>query len=791
MKRIVPNILLIFLSAALVSAARAQSFGVAEALKVTEFASRSPISLSPDGEWVAYTISDNSKRKSYGDKRYQYYTPTGAFLEALGCDIWISNTHTHESRSLTEGNGTSWDPVWSPDGRYLAFYSDRSGIAHLWLWEKATGKMRQLASEVVRPFFNFQVPRWTPDSTHVLVRTLPAGRTVEAEADRLYGPASEPDAPAAKDPNATTVAVLSYDPIQEAKAAADKPQGKQIDETPEWLNRYETDLTLIDIHTGAADHLVTACRSLGYWFSLDGKMLAWTHMKGLVPNTQQVAFDLRLFNLADRSSRTLVPAFNQEYGISVSWSPDGRSLAYTTAGQLAKGDAYLVNVQGGEPVLLTPGEHAPFGDDHRAPLWDSKGENIYLISTESYTRRAAPGIWKTAINHPALVRVADIPGRTIREIVAPAAGGRIWSPDQGASILVAAREEESKKQSFYKVNLTTGATTLLYEGEQYFGGDPIFHLDGSADGKSFVFVTQDAQHPEEVWICQGDLRTPARVSSIHKELEQLSFGASRIIDYYSIDGEHLHGALLLPGNYQSGKRYPLIVDPYGGSFRSNSVFRFGLSGAGVENLQILATRGYAVLLPDTPIHTNSPMTEIMKTVIPAVDRAIELGIADPDRLGIMGHSYGGYSTLSVIVQSTRFKAAVDSAGPGDLISDYGIMSPKGDTFGVGWAETGQGKMGGTPWQFRDRYIENSPIFYLDRVQTPVLIIQGGLDSTVPHQQAEEVFVGLRRLGKEVTYANYAGEDHWEGTWGLANATDYWNRVTAWFDQHLKSPAKAR
>ena len=179
----------------------------------------------------------------------------------------------------------------------------------------------------------------------------------------------------------------------------------------------------------------------------------------------------------------------------------------------------------------------------------------------------------------------------------------------------------------------------------------------------------------------------------------------------------------------------------------------------------------------------------MKTVIPAVDRAIELGIADPDRLGIMGHSYGGYSTLSVIVQSTRFKAAVDSAGPGDLISDYGIMDAKGGTFGVGWAETGQGKMGGTPWQFRDRYIENSPIFYLDRVQTPVLIIQGGLDSTVPHQQAEEVFVGLRRLGKEVTYANYAGEDHWEGTWGLANATDYWNRVTAWFDQHLMPAAK--
>jgi dipeptidyl aminopeptidase/acylaminoacyl peptidase len=785
MTRIARSLSLMLLFAGLVSTARAQSFGVVEALKVTEFAGRSPISLSADGEWVAYTISDNSKRKTYGDKRYQFYTPTGAFLEALGCDIWISNTRTHESRNLTEGKGTSWDPVWSPDGRYLAFYSDRSGVAHLWLWEKATGQMRQLGNDVVRPFFNFQVPRWTPDSTHLLARTLSRGMTVEGEADRQYGPEQKPDAAPAKDPNATTVSILSYNPAQAEKAVADKPQEAHADESVEWLKRYETDLTLIDIRTGASDHLVTGERPLGYWFSPDGTMLAWTHMKGPVGNTQQVSFDLRLLQLSSRSSRTLVSGFNQEYGISVSWSPDSKSLAYTTAGQLAKGDAYLVHAQGGEPVLLTPGEHAEFGDDHRAPLWDSKGEYIYLISTETYTRRAAPGIWKTSVSHPALVRVADIPGRVIREIVAPTAGGRFWSPDQGASMIVAAREEETKKQSFYKVNLTSGAATQLYEAEQYFGGDPIFHLDGSADGKSFVFVSQDAQHPEEVWNCQGDMRTPVRVSSVHKDLEHLAFGASRIIDYYSIDGEHLHGALLLPGNYQSGKRYPLIVDPYGGSFRSNSVFRFGLSGAGVENLQILATRGYAVLLPDTPIHTNSPMYEIMKTVIPAVDRAVELGIADPDHLGIMGHSYGGYSTLSVIVQSTRFKAAVDSAGPGDLISDYGIMDPKGGTFAIGWAETGQGKMGGTPWQFRDRYIENSPIFYLDRVQTPLLIIQGNLDSTVPHQQAEEVFVGLRRLGKEVTYANYGGEDHWEGTWGLANATDYWTRVLNWFDVHLK------
>jgi dipeptidyl aminopeptidase/acylaminoacyl peptidase len=216
------------------------------------------------------------------------------------------------------------------------------------------------------------------------------------------------------------------------------------------------------------------------------------------------------------------------------------------------------------------------------------------------------------------------------------------------------------------------------------------------------------------------------------------------------------------------------------------VHRFGLSGAGVENLQILATRGYAVLLPDTPLKKGTPMFDLLKTVIPGVDRIVDLGIADPDRLGVMGHSYGGYSTLSLITQTTRFRAAVDSAGPGDLISAYGEMDKSGSAGAIGWSETGQGGMVGTPWQYRDRYIENSPLFYLDRVETPLLIVQGELDRAVPPSQAEEVFVGLRRLGKEVVYAKYAGEEHWEGTWSPANVEDYWTRVLDWFDKHLKA-----
>jgi dipeptidyl aminopeptidase/acylaminoacyl peptidase len=178
------------------------------------------------------------------------------------------------------------------------------------------------------------------------------------------------------------------------------------------------------------------------------------------------------------------------------------------------------------------------------------------------------------------------------------------------------------------------------------------------------------------------------------------------------------------------------------------------------------------------------MIDLLKSVLPGVNKAVEMGVADPEKLGVMGHSFGGYSTLSLIVQTTRFRAAISQAGASDLISIYGEMDQAGNTFGTGWLEDGQARMGGTPWQFRDRYIENSPVFYLDRIQTPLLIMHGTTDTAVSPSQADEVFVGLQRLGKEVVYVKYSGEGH--GITRYLNQLDYCNRMIDWFNVHLKS-----
>src|SRR5262245_923822 len=757
------------------SASQPGPLQVEDAMQVLNFAVRTPIDLSPDGQWVAYTLENPSRRESTQDERYLFYTPTGAFQEAAGCDVWITNAQSGKSQNLTQGVGTSWAPVWSPDGKYLAFYSDRNGTAHLWLWERATGQLRQLSEVIVRPFFNFQVVRWTSDSRQILAKVLPENMTLEQATELTERPRKE----VKKRSSSTTSTVVIQSSLPADKQPRDSAQPTEP-EHPTWMNRYMGDLVLIDVATAAVKRLAREVKPLGYWISPSGTYLAYTNWKSVEPNSQQPLYDLVLVSLRDDRTQVLVSNLKQEYGISVSWSPDGKLLAYTTAGPKTQGDCVIVSTEGDEPRNVTETPHPTFADDHRAPLWDSAGQSLYFIGSGSYGRLHSNTLWKVSLTDYRLTELAKVPDRQIVEIVSPTRGGRFWSPDGGRSMVVSMHDETTKKVGFYSIDLTTGKASRLFEEDSDYG-ELIFNMDQSDDGKTVVYVAQDARHAEDIWVAGVDFRNRRRLTRINPQLENYVFGSSRVIEWRSIDGQLLHGALLLPANYEEGKRCALIVNVYGGSFRSKRVNQFGLSGAGVENMQLLGTRGYAILLPDAPLQKGSPMQDLLKTVMPGVDKAIEMGIADSDRLGVMGHSYGGYSTLALIVQTTRFKAAMASAGIGNLISNYGDM--------IGWSEEGQGGVGGTLWQFRDRYIETSPLFFLDRVQTPLLIVHGALDAMAA-AQAQEVFAGLRRLGKEVVYAKYLGEEHHQGTWRYANVLDYWNRVITWFDGHLKTQTQA-
>jgi dipeptidyl aminopeptidase/acylaminoacyl peptidase len=362
----------------------------------------------------------------------------------------------------------------------------------------------------------------------------------------------------------------------------------------------------------------------------------------------------------------------------------------------------------------------------------------------------------------------------------------VWNPPETARITVATHDNLSGRNIVAALSLRDGTVSTLLDTEENIGGANVpYGFAVSPERTQVAFFAENAEHPPDLWLADSSFGNRRRITTLNPGLSEIPLGPAKLLKWEGPAGQSLRGGLLLPPDYDPGKRYPMIVWVYGGVRQSRDMNRFGMSRLIGNALHLFATRGYVVLLPDAPLRKGRPAADILECVMPGVDRAISEGYADPDRIGVMGNSYGGYSTLALIVQTTRFRAAVASAPLSNLIFNYLDLGPSGESYGIMAAEEGNLLMGGTLWDFRDRYIENSPVFHLDKVKTPLLLLHGDQDTAAKITHSEEVFAGLRRLGAEVEFVRYAGEGH--GIRFEANLVDYWQRAIAWFDSHLRRP----
>jgi dipeptidyl aminopeptidase/acylaminoacyl peptidase len=352
--------------------------------------------------------------------------------------------------------------------------------------------------------------------------------------------------------------------------------------------------------------------------------------------------------------------------------------------------------------------------------------------------------------------------------------------------------EEGRTVAAHLVDLTTGAIQALDRPEPGAG----LVAYGPAT-KTAIFYAAD-RNGLHVWRkAVGRDGTTSLVDG-NGFLREIAEGRYRKIEYRSLDGEQLTGWIILPPDYREGARYPLVTWVYAGAVYRDQEPHYGIASNNSLNVQLFAGQGYAVLLPSMPLGAegtiDDPMLRLSSGVLPAVDKAIELGIADSTRLFLAGQSFGGYSTYGLITQTRRFTAAIALAGLSNLISLYGQFDarvryadhPQENLFQAALMESAQVRMGGPPWKDTGRYLRNSPIFYVDRVETPLLIIQGDLDY-VAMQQGEEFFTSLYRQGKRASFVRYWGEGHVLES--PANIRDMWRRMFAWMEQFSPGSAK--
>jgi dipeptidyl aminopeptidase/acylaminoacyl peptidase len=300
------------------------------------------------------------------------------------------------------------------------------------------------------------------------------------------------------------------------------------------------------------------------------------------------------------------------------------------------------------------------------------------------------------------------------------------------------------------------ADTYLYTRETY-KDFPNFRMSGPQLDEGTTITNADPQQKDLLWT-----------------------SGVKIVDYTSAKGDKLQGALWLPANYVPGKRYPTLVYIY--EKLTQATNQFPQPAFNGFNIAHYTSNGYAVLEPDIVYKVNDPGMSAVWCVVPAVKAAIATGVVDAAKIGIQGHSWGGYQTAFLVTQTDLFHAAVAGAPLTDMVSMYSLIYKNTGGGNGAIFENSQGRFKGGFWENMESYIRNSPVFHAADVKTPLMILHNDRDGAVDQTQGIEYFNTLRRMGKPVIMLEYKGENH-----GLArpeNMKDYTVRMRAFFDHYL-------
>lgn len=273
-----------------------------------------------------------------------------------------------------------------------------------------------------------------------------------------------------------------------------------------------------------------------------------------------------------------------------------------------------------------------------------------------------------------------------------------------------------------------------------------------------------------------------RISDANPQQSQYSWPSVDLVEWTSDDGVALQGLLYKPDGFDAAKKYPMVVYYY--ERLSDGLHQYHApAGRNVVNPSVYTSLGYLVFFPDIVYTPGWPGPSAVKAIVPGVQSLVARGFVNPKAIGIAGQSWGGYQSAYLITATNMFAAAVPNAPVANMTSAYGGIRWESGLARPFQYEKTQSRIGGSLWEYPVRFIENSPLFHLDRVTTPVLFMHNDGDGAVPWYQGIELFVGLRRLGKEVYMVNYNGDGH--NPRKRANQKDIDMRMQQFFATKLK------
>jgi dienelactone hydrolase len=463
----------------------------------------------------------------------------------------------------------------------------------------------------------------------------------------------------------------------------------------------------------------------------------------------------------------------------LSLSPNGQYVAYYKQGQI-----WHYQVASGRHINLSAKIATGFADeDHDYPssapgygfgpwLADSSGLLVY----DKYD------VWQSNVRTHSLVNLTAGEGRKQQlQLRVEGLVKHKFEPaiiTKGESLLLKGYSEITKADGFYRVTVGEPRLSKIVEGEH-----KLTVLARSRNAGNILFSKERFDlYPDLYSTALTQPEAWTQQTFLAKQQQGFDWGRAELVQWTNDQGKPSDGVLIKPSNYQSGQTYPVLVYFY--RFMSDRLYDYPEMAINHRpNFAWYADNGYAIFLPDIRFEEQYPGQSSVKALTAGVQHLIDMGIAKADAIGLHGHSWGGYQTAFAVTQTPLFAAAVAGAPVSNMTSAY-----SGIRHGSGLArqfqyETGQSRMGKSLMDIPLRYMENSPVFYVKRVKTPLMIMFGDKDDAVPWEQGVELYLAMRRAGKDVVFLQYEDEPHHLKKY--PNKLDYSIKMKQYFDHYLK------
>ncbi len=467
-------------------------------------------------------------------------------------------------------------------------------------------------------------------------------------------------------------------------------------------------------------------------------------------------------------------------GPSLSFSPDNNKYAYFDAG-----DWKTYDFSTGATKTITTGVPSQFWnteDDHNQVKpaiggalvgWTKDGAQVFVRDNWDLWRLPV-GATGAAVNLTSNGKTEQIRYQT-RVLSDPRDRGII---DVAKPMFMETYGEWTKKEGLVQVDaLKGGVKTIAWEEAKV-------DYRKARDANIWVYARQSVVKYPDFYAADDGLKNERRLTDANPQQKDVAWTpGAKLINYECENGGGKHQAVLyLPAGYEQGKTYPMLTYIYEKLSQEFNVYTEP-NATRYSNPSVYTSRGYAFLKPDIVYHVNDPGRSAVWCVVPAVKAAIATGMIDTARVGLQGHSWGGYQTTFITTQTNIFKTAVAGAPLTDMVSMFGSMYWNTGTTDASIFISSQGRFTGGPNDVPDAYMRNSPQNFAQNLNIPFMILHNDRDGAVDFNQGITYYNHLRQLGKDVVLLEYVGENH--GLARPANQKDYNLRMTEWFDTFLR------